>query len=229
MATHSSILAWRIPGMGACGLLSMGSHRVGHNWHDLAAAAGDPKLRLWVSTTRVMGSIPGLRTKIWHVAWCGQKEKKRRTILQNDYQCTFHPTYHRAHHAWLCAPFPPPSENLFPLLSLVFHICRRPEFDPWVRKIPWRRAWQPTPVFLPGQFPWTEEPGRLQSTGSQRVRHDWSDLARTLYGGQFCAPTNNTATDILAHIFCKHMSFSGCTPRRGIAGPQDVDIPNLMK
>ena len=27
--------------------------------------------------------------------------------------------------------------------------CRRPQFDPWVRKIPWRRAWQPTPVFLP--------------------------------------------------------------------------------
>ena len=24
-------------------------------------------------------------------------------------------------------------------------------FDPWVRKIPWRRAWQPTPVFLPGK------------------------------------------------------------------------------
>ena len=28
--------------------------------------------------------------------------------------------------------------------------CRRCRFDPWVRKIPWRRAWQPTPVFLPG-------------------------------------------------------------------------------
>ena len=27
----------------------------------------------------------------------------------------------------------------------------RPEFDPWVRKIPWRRKWQPTPVFLPGE------------------------------------------------------------------------------
>ena len=26
------------------------------------------------------------------------------------------------------------------------------EFDHWVRKIPWRRAWQPTPAFLPGQF-----------------------------------------------------------------------------
>ena len=29
--------------------------------------------------------------------------------------------------------------------------CGRPGFDPWVRKIPWRRAWQPTPVFLPGE------------------------------------------------------------------------------
>ena len=40
MATHSSALAWRIPGMGEPGgLLSMGSHRVGHDWRDLAAAA----------------------------------------------------------------------------------------------------------------------------------------------------------------------------------------------
>ena len=29
---------------------------------------------------------------------------------------------------------------------------RRPGFDPWVRKIPWRREWQPTPLFLPGEF-----------------------------------------------------------------------------
>ena len=38
-------------------------------------------------------------------------------------------------------------------------------FDPWVRKIRWRRKWQPTPVFLPGEIPWTEEPDRLQSLG----------------------------------------------------------------
>ena len=39
MATHSSVLAWRIPGMGESGgLLSMGLHRVGHDWSDLAAA-----------------------------------------------------------------------------------------------------------------------------------------------------------------------------------------------
>ena len=36
-----------------------------------------------------------------------------------------------------------------------------------------RRAWQPTPVFLPGEFSWTEKPGGLQSLGLQRVRHDW--------------------------------------------------------
>ena len=28
---------------------------------------------------------------------------------------------------------------------------KRHRFDPWVRKIPWRRAWKPTPVFLPGE------------------------------------------------------------------------------
>ena len=40
MATHSSVLAWRIPGTGEPGgLPSLGSHRVGHDWSDLAAAA----------------------------------------------------------------------------------------------------------------------------------------------------------------------------------------------
>ena len=48
----------------------------------------------------------------------------------------------------------------------------------WVRSLgwedPWRRAWQPTPVFLPGESPWTDGPGGLQSTGSQRIGHDWA-------------------------------------------------------
>ena len=43
----------------------------------------------------------------------------------------------------------------------------------------WRRKWQNTPVFLPGESPWTEEPGRLQSMGAPRVTHVWSDWART--------------------------------------------------
>ena len=58
MATHSSVLAWRIPGMGKPGgLPSMELHRVGHDWSDLAAAAAavcicqSPSLSLPLSPT----------------------------------------------------------------------------------------------------------------------------------------------------------------------------------
>jgi len=48
MATHSSVLAWRIPGTGTPGgLPSMGSHRVGHDWSDLAAAAAADNEWCW--------------------------------------------------------------------------------------------------------------------------------------------------------------------------------------
>ena len=57
--------------------------------------------------------------------------------------------------------------------------CKRCSFDLWVRKIPWRRGWQPIPIFLPRESPWTAEPGMLQSIGSQRVGHGWSNLACT--------------------------------------------------
>ena len=51
------------------------------------------------------------------------------------------------------------------------HRCR---FSPWVGKIPWRRAWQATPVYFPGE-PQGQEPGRLWSTGSQ----SWTLLKHT--------------------------------------------------
>ena len=63
--------------------------------------------------------------------------------------------------------------------------CRRQKrhrFDPQVGKIPWRKKWQPTPVFL-RRIPWIEEPGGLQAMGSQRVGHDSSDLAEA--AGQY--------------------------------------------
>ena len=34
----------------------------------------------------------------------------------------------------------------------IFLQCRRPGFDLWVRKVPWRKEWLPIPVFLPGEF-----------------------------------------------------------------------------
>ena len=50
-------------------------------------------------------------------------------------------------------------------------------WETWVWSLSWedsqRRAWKPTPIFLPGEFPWTKEPGGLQSRGSQRVGHNW--------------------------------------------------------
>ena len=50
MATHSSVLAWRIPGTGEPGVLpSMGLHRVGHEWSDLASVAA--------ATTEVIKTI----------------------------------------------------------------------------------------------------------------------------------------------------------------------------
>ena len=57
------------------------------------------------------------------------------------------------HYCWEC-------KLIQPLLQY-----RTPSFDPLVGKIPWRREWQPTPVFLPGEF-------LGQTRGSQRVRHD---------------------------------------------------------
>ena len=53
--------------------------------------------------------------------------------------------------------------------------CRRHKrcgFDPWVRKIPLEEGMMTSPVFLPGESLWTEEPGMLPSTGLQRVGHD---------------------------------------------------------
>ena len=49
--------------------------------------------------------------------------------------------------------------------------AERHGFNPWDGKISWRRKWQLPPVILAWEIPWTEEPGGLQSMGSQRVRH----------------------------------------------------------
>ena len=58
MAAHSSVLAWRIPGTGELGgLPSMGSHRIGHDYSDLAAAAAEGKES--ACNTGDLGSIPG--------------------------------------------------------------------------------------------------------------------------------------------------------------------------
>ena len=83
MATHSSVLAWRIPGTGAW-------------WAAVYGVAQSPTRLKQLSSSSSSGT--------------NGKELAS--------QCRRH---------------------------------KRCGFDPWVRKIPWRRAWQPTPVFLPGE------------------------------------------------------------------------------
>ena len=51
--------------------------------------------------------------------------------------------------------------------------CRRPGFNPWVGKSPLEKEKATHSSILAWGIPWTEEPGRLPSTGSQRVGHHW--------------------------------------------------------
>ena len=65
----------------------------------------------------------------------------------------------------------------------VFLQCRRPGFNPWVRKIPWIREWQPTPVFLPG-----ESLGQRSLSSYSLLGHKESDTTEQLTLFTFQAP-----------------------------------------
>ena len=66
---------------------------------------------------------------------------------------------------------------MFPGVSAVKNPPAMQELqETWVRSLGWEdpleKGMATTPVFLPGESPWTEEPGRLKSVGLQRVGHD---------------------------------------------------------
>ena len=100
MATHSIFLAWRITGTGKPGgMLSMGSHRVGHDWHDLAAAAARAsKVMLKILQTRpqqyVNHELPdvltgfrkgrGTRGQTANICWIMEKARE---FQKNIYFC----------------------------------------------------------------------------------------------------------------------------------------------
>ena len=114
MATHSSVLAWRIPGTGEPGgLTSMGSHRVGHDRSDLAAAAAvqiAASLREYFSLVAQMVKHLPTMWETWVRSLGGEDPLKKETATHSN-----------------------------------------------------TLAWK---------LPWMEEPGRLQSVGSQRVGDD---------------------------------------------------------
>ena len=131
MATHSSVLAWRIPGTaGPGGLPSMGSHRVGHDWSDLAAAAAAYSISLEML----------LQVLYFIVTW-------NRSSLCGDTEKAMAP--HSSTLAWKISWTEEPG-RLQSMGSLRVG-------NDWVTSLSlftfmhWRRKWQPTSVFLPGE------------------------------------------------------------------------------
>ena len=91
--------------------------------------------------------------------------------------------------------------------------CRRWKrrvFDPRVGKVPWRRAWQRTPLFLPGEFHGQRSMAVYSPGGSQKVRHDWSNLAGT---HTWCLTQHYAYSSKMAK-YC----FSGAGAFRGAQG-----------
>ena len=118
MATHSSVLAWRIPGMGEPGgLPSMGSHSIRHDWSDLAVAEAAMEPR-WKPEHWNLGEIPWLATLCAYVTYqCKEgnisREQKRLPIWNLPRLCLM------GLQPWL---------DPFPLIS---HICDYNNFQ-WV-------------------------------------------------------------------------------------------------
>ena len=68
--------------------------------------------------------------------------------------------------------------------------CRRPEFDPWVGKIPLRREWQHSPVFLPGEFHGQRSLAGYSPWGCK----DWDMTERLILSLLFCLPSQDDLT-----------------------------------
>ena len=84
-------------------------------------------------------------------------------------------------------------------------IIRRPGFNPWVGKIPWRKEWQSTPVFLPGEShgqrsltgysPW----GCRESDVTEQLTHcAWNRVVRL---------NKDSVVDVLHNLFCCYFCY----------------------
>ena len=135
MATHSWILAWRVPWTEEPGRLQfIGLQRVRHDWSDWAHrnAHSTPMLTkciLILSNTQDNTELGIIMLMSWGLPWWLRQE---RICLQ----------------------------------------CERTGFDPWVSTILWRRNWQPTAMFLPGESQGQRSLACYSLWGCKRVRHD---------------------------------------------------------
>ena len=150
MATHSSILAWRILWtVETGGLQSIASQRL--NWlsqkkkkKPLPLSHGKRKLYLQKLKFSKNHMLDGILVLCWGAVGDGRDDLIRNLTL------------------WGFPGGVSGKESTFQ--------CRRRGLGPWVRKIPWSRKWQPTPIFLPG-----EPHGQRSLAGYSPCGHKKSD------------------------------------------------------
>ena len=115
-------------------------------------------LKLVSAVTQLVRNPPAMwDTWLWSLGWEDPVEKGKGYSLQysgleNPMDCMVRGVIESDTTDWLSLSykyrgFPSGSDGERICLQ-----CRRPGFSPWVRKSPWRRKWQPTPVFLPGDM-----------------------------------------------------------------------------
>ena len=202
MATHSSVLAWRIPGTGEPGgLLSMGSHWVGHDWSDLAAAAAAvykcPCCSLNSSHPPHHPRYPqvcSLRPCPYACPQIGSPGSFFEILHICMYTRYLVFSFWLIHYVWQTRAL----QNCQPSVrDIHVHECRSIQgfsrslckmkflLSSWYTK--WGLPHQRRIIiqlnahkakvlyfFLLPKIPRTEEPGGLQSTGRQKVRYDWA-------------------------------------------------------
>ena len=165
---YSSTLAWKIPWTEEPGgLQSMGSLRVGHDWATslslscIGEGNGNPLQCSCLENPRDGGAwwaaiygVAQSQTRLKRLSSSrSSSTSMRRTSKYADWKLSFtdrfkHDTAGKESAYW-------------------GRSHERCEFDPCVRKIPWRRKWQSTPVFLPGEFHGQKSLERYSSWGSK--------------------------------------------------------------
>ena len=92
---------------------------------------------------------------------------------------------------------------------------RRCKFDPWVRKVPWRRKWQPTPVFLPGKSHGQRSKRCNQATKQQQTSTDSSNI--TMQTQYLPHLTSHKAAFLIFHIY--YIAWPLCPPQGSKQSP----------
>ena len=194
MATHSSVLAWRILGTKEHGgLLSMGSHRVGHDWGDLAAAAAVPSSTKVCQVKAIVFSSSHVR--MWELdykeSWVPKNWCFWTLVLENTLESPLdfkeiQPVNPKGNQSWIFIGrtdaeaetpilWPPDAKKWLIWKDSDAGKDWRGEvrggkgWDCWMA---WLTEW--TWVWVYCRSWWWRRPSMLQSMRSQRVGHDWA-------------------------------------------------------